>query len=182
MSLSLQTQMNTTVASYAIPPEFDDDVVMDLERVYDNSNNSPASNSYSYVLDRDNLMVYKAMPGIIMDPQTFIMGTPEADFSGMMRESKTWKKYFGKMNVTLEDRVKFISDCVMSLPPQLAVAKEHIQSVMPDVDIDCDADDQNDFEFSLANDIFAMVCRKNTYGAIHSWSGYTEVFVPAADR
>ncbi len=86
------------------------------------------------------------------------------------------------MNVTLEDRVKFISDCVMSLPPQLAVAKEHIQSVMPDVDIDCDADDQNDFEFSLAADIFAIAWQWKKIRGIHPWTGYTEVFAPAADR
>lgn len=182
MSLSLRSQLDTTTASYMLPPKFSDDVVKGLEKIYDNSNSSPASNSYSYVFDRDNLMVYKAMPGIIMDPQTFIMGAPEADFNGMMRESKMWGKYFGKMNVTPEDRFKFISDCVMSLPPQQAIAKNHILSVMPDVDIDCGADEQNEFEFSLANSIFNMICRKNTHGAVHSWTGYTEVFAPAADK
>lgn len=182
MSLSLRSQMDTTASSYAVPPEFDDDVVRGLEKVYDNGNNSPASNSYSYVLDRNNLMVYKAMPGIIMDPMTFIMGTPMIDFSGMMRESKTWNKYFGKMNVSPEDRFRFISDCVLSLPPQHAVAKEHILSIMPDVDIDCDIDDEGEFEFSLADNISAMVNRKNTVGAINSWVAYTEVFAPAADK
>lgn len=115
-----------------------------------------------------------------MTPMMFIMGTPEdVDFNGMMRGSKTWNKYFGKTRVTPKDRYNFISDHVMSLPPQLAVANEHIQSVLPDIDINCD--DEFDFEFTLADNINMMASKMNKI-KVYPWVGYTEVFAPAVNK
>ena len=115
-----------------------------------------------------------------MTPMMFIMGTPEdVDFNGMMRESKTWNKYFGKTRVTMKDRYDFISDHVMSLPPQLNIAKEHIQSVLPDTDIGCD--DEYDFEFMLADNINTITSRTNK-NKVSPWIGYTEVFAPAVNK
>lgn len=165
MSLSLCQERRSVTLT---PPGFSDDTVKGLNMMWEDDGNTPNNDKCSYILDRKTLTVYKAYPGIIMAPVTFVMGAPDVDFIGMMRESKTWERYFGKMNITPKDRLRFISDCVMSLPPQQAVAKDHILNVMPDIDIDCDADEEFEFEFNLADNISAMVHRTNTIGAVNS--------------
>ena len=179
MSLSLSYKDRRQTPT---PPGFSDWTAYELNRKYDNDSGWIKSDNCSFILDRETKTIYKAFPGVLMRPMTFIMGTPEdIDFNGMMRGSKTWNKYFGKTHVTLKDRYNFISDHVLTLPQQLNMAKEKIQSALPDIDIDCE--DEGDFEFTLADNINTIVSVQTDKTNTRSpWIGYTEVFAPAVNK
>ena len=85
MSLSLSYKDKRQTPT---PPGFSDWTAYELNRKYDNDSGWIKSDNCSFILDRETKTIYKAFPGVLMRPMTFIMGTPDdIDFNGMMRGS-----------------------------------------------------------------------------------------------